>query len=238
MSERAFWKLDLKNISREAMLLALLFVAPFLALLVRLFLPLLAEALRPWISLEDHSPLVLMFIMNLGPLLTGMITGLLLVDEADDHVLPALAVTPPGKRGFLIHRLTAPYIWTVICLLPVPLISGIDIFLPVSRLIPIVLVLALGAPMEALIISAFAGNKIEAMAVGKMTGFLFLAPFIGWFAPGFWKFSGFPLPGLWPSLALFTAPGFGLFLLFLLPAVILNGLGIRLLLIRFERRID
>ncbi len=238
MTVNAFIKLDLKRISRELMLGVLLIVAPFLALMVRFFFPLLAGALSPWIKLESHAPLVLMFILNLGPLLTGMMTGLLLVDEADDHILQALAVTPPGKRGFLRHRLTAPYIWTVLCLLPVPFISGLDVMQTPERLVPVILILALGAPFEALIIAAFAGNKIEAMAVGKMTGFLFLAPFIAWFAPGPLKLLGSLLPGLWPSLALFSAPGYGLFLLLLLPSLILNGLGIRLLLFRFDRRVD
>jgi len=234
---KAFLKLDAKNISRDLMLLILLPVPLFLALLLRFGFPLLTEQLSPWTDLEKFSPLILMFILNLGPLLTGMVGGLLLVDEADDHVIPALAVTPPGKRGFLLYRLAVPFIWTLLVLQPVVVLSGLNPGWNRSLTLPYTLVTSLGAPLEALLIAVFARNKIEAMAVAKMTGILFMAPFVAWFAPGPWKFAGALFPGFWVSLSGFGdhSAGFGLFLL--LPSVLICGAAVRYLLIRFDKRI-
>ncbi|MBF9016293.1 MULTISPECIES: hypothetical protein [unclassified Oceanispirochaeta] len=238
MSEKAFILLDIKNISRDFILLVLLPVPLLLALILRLGFSALADLLRIWIDLETYSPLILMFILNMGPLLIGMIGGLLLVDEADDHVMPALAVTPPGRRGFLLHRLGAPYFWTALVLLPVPLLSGLEVEFSFARLLVLVLIVSLGAPLEALIIAVTAHNKIEAMAVGKMTGILFIAPFIAWFAPGNWKYLGGVLPGLWISLAGFEEMSFLKTVTLLMPALLLTSLAVLLLLRRFERRID
>lgn len=238
MSEKAFILLDIKNISRDFILFILLPVPLLLALLLRLGFSALADLLRVWIELESYSPLILMFILNMGPLLIGMIGGLLLVDEADDHILSALAVTPPGRRGFLMHRLGGPYFWTALVLLPVHIISGLTVDISFARLLVIVLIVSLGAPMEALIIAVTAHNKIEAMAIGKMTGILFAAPFIAWFAPGAWKYLGAILPGFWVSLSGFEERGFfGTLLRLLLALLLYVSLGL-LLLNRFERRID
>lgn len=236
MSEKAFLLLDLKNISRDIMLLALLPVPLILAFALRLGFSTLAGFLNQWIDFEKYAPLILMFILNLGPLLTGMISGLLLVDEADDHVLPALAVTPPGRRGFLIHRLLSPCIWSFLVLLPVPLLSGLAVNIPFYKLIPILVLSSFAAPVEALIIAVLAKNKIEAMAIGKMTGILFIAPFITWFVPGAWKFLGGIIPGFWVSLYAFTVDRGNAALL--LPPLLLNGIGIFYLLKRFDRRIS
>jgi fluoroquinolone transport system permease protein len=238
MTEKAFILLDIKNISRDFILIILLPVPLLLALILRLGFSALADLLRIWFDLETYAPLILMFILNMGPLLIGMIGGLLFVDEADDHVLPALAVTPPGRRGFLMHRLGAPYFWTALVLLPVPLISGLTVDLSFARLLPLVLIVSLGAPLESLIIAVTAHNKIEAMAVGKMTGILFMAPFIAWFAPGNWKYLGAILPGFWVSLAGFSQTGFLTTLTILLPALLLTITAVLLLLRRYERRID
>lgn len=238
MSEKAFLVLDVKNISRDFILMILLPVPLLLALILRLGFTSLADLLRTWFDLETYAPLILIFILNMGPMLIGMIGGLLFVDEADDHVMPALAVTPPGRRGFLIHRLGTPYFWTALVLLPVPLISGLPLVLSFPRLLAIVLVVSLGAPLEALIIAVTAHNKIEAMAVGKMTGIFITAPFIAWFAPGSWKYLGGILPGFWVSLAGFNQTGFITSLVLLLPALLLTITAVLFLLRRYERRID
>lgn len=235
MSEKAFLLLDIKNISRDIMLLILLPVPLVLAAALRLGFNSLAGLLDRWIDLETYAALIFMFILNLGPLLTGMISGLLLVDEADDHVLPALAVTPPGRRGFLIHRLVSPCIWSFLVLLPVPLLSGLPVEISFYKMIPILILSSFAAAMEALIIAVLAKNKIEAMAIGKMTGILFMAPFIAWFVPGPWKFLGGIIPGLWVSLYAFSGEAGKAALL--LPPLLLNGLGIFYLLKRFDRRI-
>jgi fluoroquinolone transport system permease protein len=234
---KAFLRLDVKNISRDVMLLVLLPVPLFLALLLRFGFQPLREVLIPWFDLGNYRKLILMFVLNMAPLLIGMVSGLLLVDEADDHVIPALAVTPPGRQGFLFYRLSSPYLWTVLILQPVPWLSGLSVSWSWALTIPLILINSLAAPMEAMIIAVFSHNKIEAMAVAKMTGILFMAPFIAWFAPGGWKFFGSILPGFWVALSGFTTYSNGMRLLVMTPALLLYTLAVLGLLRQFDRRI-
>lgn len=197
-------KLDKKNISRDFILFILLPVPLLLALLLKWGFSELAIFTSKWLDLYAYSPLFLIFLIVLGPLLTGMVSGLMLVDEADENIIPAIAVTPLGRKGYMLYRLTSPLIWSFLILLPVPIISGLA---EINYLfyIPIILLASLGATLEALLIAVLAGNKIEAMAMGKVTGILFIGPFIGWFAPSPWKFFAGVLPSFWVSESYFSA---------------------------------
>ena len=231
-------KLDLKNISREFILIILLPVPLFLALLLKIGFNPLVAFFSNWIDLSMYSSLFLIFLITMGPLLVGMMTGLMLVDEGDENILSAIAVTPLGRKGYLIHKLMTPFIWTFFTLIFVPLISGlwnINYF----YFFPIILTASLGAPLEALIISVLANNKIEAMAIGKMTGVLFIAPFISWFAPFPWKFLGGVLPSFWVSESFYSLKTGGIaFPVFISVGLLINCIFIILLLKKFNSRVD
>jgi fluoroquinolone transport system permease protein len=229
-------KLDVKNISRDFILIILLPVPVFLALILRFGLPYLSQFISQWIDLYLYSPLILIFLIVMGPLLTGMVSGLMLVDEADEKIIPAIAVTPLGRKGYMFYRLTAPFVWTFLILLPVPFLSGlagINYFF----YIPIIFTASFGAPLEALLIAVLAKNKIEAMAMGKVTGILFIAPFIGWFSPAPWKFSAGILPSFWVSESYYNIEGGGaLFPVYIAVGLLVHVFFIYLLLRKYNLR--
>ncbi len=227
MNGLSLLKLDIKNISRDFILMVLLPVPIFLALLLKFGLPQLIPLVSEWINLKSYTPLILIFLIIMGPLLTGMVSGLMLVDEGDENVVPAIAVTPLGRKGYIIYRLASPFVWTFLILLPVPYLSGLA---EINYLIyfPVILLASLGAPFEALFIAVLAKNKIEAMAMGKITGVLFIAPFISWFAPAPWKFLGGIFPGFWVAESYSTILQGGRILF---PAYIAAGFFIQVLFI-------
>ncbi|MDA3940212.1 MAG: hypothetical protein PF693_13055 [Spirochaetia bacterium] len=230
-------KLDIKNISRDFILMVLLPVPIFLALLLKFGLPQLIPLVSEWVNLNSFTPLILIFLIIMGPLLTGMVSGLMLVDEGDENVVPAIAVTPLGRKGYIMYRLTSPFVWTFLILLPVPYLSGLA---EINYLIyiPIILIASLGAPFEALFIAVLAKNKIEAMAMGKISGILFIAPFISWFAPAPWKFLGGIFPGFWVAESYFTVLQGGgiLFPAYITAGIFINSLFFYLLLKRYNLR--
>ncbi len=231
-------KLDIKTISRDFILILLLPVPLFLAILLRLGLQILQQFLLKWVDLIPFYPLILIFVIVLGPMLVGMVSGLMLVDEADENIIPAIAVTPLGKTGYLIHRLISPFIWTFLILLPVPLITGIadtNYFI----YIPVIFTASMGSPIEALLIAVLSRNKIEAMAIGKMTGLLITAPFISWFAPAPWKFIALILPSFWTSESYFSITQNSLlFPVYIGGGIIINGIFILFLLKKYHYKIN
>ena len=229
-------KLDIKNISRDFILMMLLPVPLFLALLLKYGLPHLSQLTSQWVDLYFYSPLILIFLIVMGPLLTGMASGLMLVDEADENIIPAISVTPLGRKGYMFYRLTAPFVWTFLILLPVPLLSGLAV-INYFFYIPIIFTASLGAPLEALLIAVLAKNKIEAMAMGKITGVLFIAPFLGWFAPAPWKFFAGILPPFWVSESYFNILSGGtLFPVYIAVGILIHIFIIFLLLRRYNYR--
>ncbi|MCK5674272.1 MAG: hypothetical protein KAH95_12905, partial [Spirochaetales bacterium] len=87
------------------------------------------------------------------------------------------------------------------------------------------------------LIAVLAKNKIEAMAMGKVTGVLFIAPFIGWFAPAPWKFSAGILPPFWVSESYFDIMSGGkLFPVYIVVGLLVHGSFIYLLLKRYNFR--
>jgi fluoroquinolone transport system permease protein len=238
MRVNALLQLDMKNISRDFILFILLPVPLFLALLLRFGFPALSVFVSEWIYLNNYNSLILMFLIIMGPLLTGMATGLMIVDENDENIVPAISVTPLGRSRYLIYRLLSPFVWSFVILLPVPVLSGlsgINYFLYV----PVILTASLGAPLEAIIIAVSAGNKIEAMAVGKVTGILFIAPFISWFAPLPWKFIGSFLPGFWTAESYFSiVKDSGPWPLYIAVGLMVNIAYITILLRKYNLRAD
>jgi len=238
MKSTELLKLDMKNISREVILLILIPVPVFFAFLLRFGLPLVVKLVDKWVDLYTFSPLFLIFFIIMGPLLTGMISGMMLVDEADEHVIPAISVTPLGRNGYIKYKLFTPFIWTFIILLPVPFLSGL-IEINYLYYLPIILILALGAPLEALLIAVLASNKIEAMAMGKMTGLLCIAPFISWFTHQPWKFLGGLIPSFWAAEAYFDIiNGGNMYFYYILLGLFISTIWIYLLLKKYNLRAD
>lgn len=73
--------------------------------------------------------------------------------------------------------------------------------MPVGRLIPVGIIAALEAPLLALFLAAFANNKVEGLAIYKLTSLIFLAPFIGYFGKSGWVYLAGILPPFWVSKA-------------------------------------
>ena len=228
---------DLRNVIREPMLLFLT-AGPFLlTLAIRWMLPFVAKYFESYIDLRIYYPLIAGFVLIFIPMLLGMLTGFLLLDERDDNVFMTLIVTPLAKNGYIAYRILLPtvisFIYTLIIL---PLINIVSIdFL---TLLPIALLAALEAPIAALYLVVFAGNKVEGLALSKALGIFMIAPLIGYFIDSKWKLLAGLIPFYWPVMTLVVGDylrldywiylGFGIFIHIIL---------LILLLRRFDKKI-
>jgi fluoroquinolone transport system permease protein len=148
------------------------------------------EILRPYYLLFD------LFLAVMTPLMFCFISAMVLLGEIDDKISSYMAVTPLGKNGYLISRLGIP---SVISLM-VTLIS-LNIF-PLTKLTTgmitgISILASFSGFIVSLMVVALSTNKVEGMAVTKLTGIFSLgipAPFlitgkiqyILSFLPSFW----------------------------------------------------
>ncbi len=235
----AFTRGDIKTIFRDGLLIASLLGPLFLALFIRLAFPWLADLSYDHLQLDLalHYPFALSFLIMFTPMMVGTMTGLILLDERDEHMLNYYAVTPLGQTGYLLYRLFIPAFSSFIfSFLVLPLASLIE--LNYMAIFPVAVLAAFQAPLVAVLMGAFAGNKVEGLTLTKGLGFLFAGPAAGYLAPHPWNYSGAIIPPFWITeafMASFTPdPAYAIYLL---GGFIVHIILLRYLLKRFINRV-
>ncbi|MCI3921027.1 hypothetical protein MO973_12355 [Paenibacillus sp. TRM 82003] len=193
-----FAGLDVKQLLREPML-AFTAVGPLLIiLLLRYAFPPLAER---WPAASAYEALIVGVALLLVPLLPGTMAGFLMLDERDEKLIPALSVTPLSKAGYFRYRIALPAVLSTFYAV---------LLLPLSRLVPVedlwgalpavAVMAALQAPLFALAMAAFAANKLEGLAISKLSGWVVFAPAL-LLLPEPYQWGAAALPTYWSAKA-------------------------------------
>ena len=231
---------DLRQANRDPMLEVLLY-APILILgLLRFGLPPLGETLLQYtgFDLTPHYPFVFSMVPMLMPLMVGMVVGFILLDERDEKILSAIAVTSLSRSTYLVYKTLLPLLYSSMLSFLSLHLAGQSLF-PLLLSAPGVIVASLLAPCIAFFLAAYAENKVTGLVLAKGAGFLLLFPVIAYLLPAQWTYLMAPAPTFWLSLH-FTALAEGSPLAW--PAL---GAGFLLLLVllvflirRFEKRAE
>lgn len=140
------------------------------------------------------SRYVVPVVLVLPATLIGWVTGFLLLEDRDDSVLLAVDVTPLGKMGFLTYR-------AAVTALLAALVTGValPLVLPaidVATALVVVLWVAAEAVLASAILPAIARNKVEGLALTKLTNITAVVPLVA-FLPWPWRFVAAPIPTFW-----------------------------------------
>lgn len=193
---------DLRNWFRDPLLTYILVLPFFYAVLVRLAVPVIATWLSPGIDLVPYYPVVLGFFAFTPPLTFGFMTGLLVLEEKEENVLAALWTTPLTGRGYLAYRGVSVAVLSFISMVLVVPVVGL-VAVPVHVLLSAAAVGSLWAIGTVLLISTFASNTVEGLAVGKFVGFSIMIPvFAISIVPEPFQFLAGLDPVYWPFKAL------------------------------------
>lgn len=219
-------------IRRDPMLILLL-LAPFLAgtafffglpVLASWLLPAFGFDLSPWYALAD------MLVLVLTPMLAGVLCGFLMLDERDEGVGLYYSVTPLGGAGYLFSRLMLPIVWSVV-IAPVLMLLFSLSRPDMLRVLAIALTGSVFGSTCTLLLLAFAGNKVEGLAVSKMLGLFMLPMLVPFVTDSPWGVLAGIFPAYWMG-ALIKGP------LYALPAGLAVGLiWLVLLYMRMCRRL-
>jgi fluoroquinolone transport system permease protein len=165
---------DAMNVSRDPMLI----FACVLSLLPSLGLWLGGDAIDRAGAGAGINGLSFYFVplaLLLPAFLVGWVTGFLLIEDRDDGPLLALDVTPVGKEGFLIYRLTMSAVLVIAITA-----MAIQLLLPTAAIWLKLLVLVAtpaDAALSAIVLLALARNKVEGLALTKLTNLAAIVPF-------------------------------------------------------------
>ena len=204
----AFARNDARNLTRDAFLAYLLGMPYVLVLAGRWLIPVLTAWLQARFAYDivPLYPLLLgfMFILQ-GPLMFGVVIGLMMLDERDEDTLTALRVTPFPLTHYALYRLAlAAALGTAFVLVATPL-TGVMPPTVWPALAPIGLLSGLLGAASALALATFAGNKVEGIALMKGIGLFLVGPLAAYFAPAPLGLLAGLLPSYWPVKAFWAA---------------------------------
>lgn len=206
---------------------------------LRVLVPVIRDLIEKYLRFDvtPHLPFFYSFIIFVPAMMGGMLIGFLLIDDRDSGILLYWSVTPAGKTGFLLFRCTVPlvlgYFFTII-FLTLPAFITIGHF---QRFL-VSFIAALNGIIITLVLGAFAGNKIEAMAIAKALGILEIGPIVGYLVPEPWAYIAGILPPFWISRAFlaFQDGATGRGLLFSLAGFLLSAAMIMVLVRIFKKK--
>jgi fluoroquinolone transport system permease protein len=237
---RGLLRSDVKNVARAPMLLmSALVPLVILAPLLRFTYPWLVELTArefPGFDLAAYSGLFVAFLILLTPYLLGWVVGFMLVEERDEGILAAIAVTPLSKEGFLLYRASLPVVVATVAAFAAVMLSQLPRPDPFLLACAIVLA-ATEAPVMAAFLGATAGNRVEALAMAKFAGLALASPMAClWDSP--WHYAAGVLPPFWVGKLLFAPPSHpGLTAAMLIGAAVLHGVYLGLFMWRFRQRL-
>ncbi|MGM9590149.1 MAG: hypothetical protein ACI3V0_08275 [Faecousia sp.] len=217
----------LKLIRQDRMLLAA-GVAPLLAgIAIRYAVP-FAEGslvrltgtqavLAPYYALFD------LFLASLTPAMFCFIAAMVMLEERDDHIDRYLSATALGRNGYFLSRIVLPALAAFVVT---------AILLPVFHLSPLsaaaIPLLSLAGSLQGMIIGllivTISSNKLEGMAITKLSSLMMLGAVIPYFVPAPFCLGFSFLPSFWMGKAMMERN-----LLYLLPSIAAAGCWIAVL---------
>jgi fluoroquinolone transport system permease protein len=207
---------DLKNVRRDSLLVWALALPLVMALVIRTLVPEVAALLQAQFAfdLAPYYSLIMSAFVLMTPTTVGMVVGFLLLDERDNQVLFALLVTPVSLIGFVLYRLSAPVILSIVMTLIGYPIAGLTPIAPFDLLM-VALLGAFNGPLVALFLAGFAENKVAGFAILKLLNGVLMLPIAAFFVEERLQAVAGIIPAYWPLKVFWLAAaghGYGWYL--------------------------
>ena len=154
----------------------------------------LPVVLTPYYGLFD------IFFASLTPVMFCFIAAMVVLEEHDDHIDRYLLITGLGRSGYFISRMILPAILALVMTVILLPVSGL-----IKRSVVDILLLSLTGSLQgiviALLIVTISSNKLEGMAVTKLSSLMMFGAVMPFFAPASFARCGFFLPSYWMGKA-------------------------------------
>ena len=213
---------------RHDMMLLAAGLAPILAgFAIRFVIPLMEKALCNYLGVSSvmlpYYGILDIFYSALTPAIFCFITAMIMLEERDDHIDKYLFVTGLRRSGYYISRIVLPAVasfMVTLILLPIFKLSSLSM----ADIILLSLTGTLQGVIIALLIIRVSSNKLEGMAVTKLSSLIMFGALVPYFVPAPLCYSLSFIPSFWTGKAIEQGN-----LLYMLPAVVISGIWITIL---------
>lgn len=221
---------------RRDMMLFAACLAPILAgIFFRFAIPFLETVLIDCFHISaiisPYYKLIDILFAMLSPAMFCFVSAMISLEEVDEKTAAYLFVTPLGRNGYLVARFCIPSavaFFITVALLPVFKLTSLS---PID-----IVLLAAGGTLQGIIISllilTLSSNKLEGMAVSKLSTLMLFGAAIPFFMKSDIQYVLSPLPTYWIGKAIFEN-----MLIYMLPAFALSAIGIYFLLKRYLHKV-
>ena len=184
----------------------------------------LEKIMSPYYSLFD------ILFAAITPVIFCFVAAMVMLEEHDDHIDRYLFVTSLGRRGYFFSRIVIPALAAF---------AITAILLPIFRLSDLsaakILILSLAGTLQGIIIAlmvvALSSNKLEGMALTKLSSLLMFGVLAPYFIPKPYSYLLFFMPSYWTGMLITEDE-----LLFVLPIVAVSAIWIVVLWRKYRTR--
>lgn len=161
-------KNDYRQIIREPIML-LLFVLPiFIPVIFKLILTFFIPFVKNYFvfRFEPYHSYIFSFTLVLIPAMLGAVTGFMMLDEKDGKISELMSITPLGKMGYLINRMSFSFIATFIYTLFTYYVLNIY-HIPILTLLFLSMLLGLYAFVIGSLLFVLSDDKVQGLTYAK-----------------------------------------------------------------------
>lgn len=238
-------KNDMRLIRRELILITLLLFVVYIAVVLKFLLPwansyladkgFLPNATIPHALSYYYPIIVAFFLLYMGGMLAGAVSGFLALSEKDDGTAVAMLVTPVSPRKFITYRIVITTIISFVIIMFQFYIVGI-LVLPFWQMVLIAIGGSLFGPIIMLFLAGFADGKLQGMGYGKFLSLGGLFVLLSWFVKEPLQYLFGIFPPYWISKAYWLVlDGHSSWLIALVVGIVLQLVMIKLLMRKFEK---
>lgn len=194
------FKQMLLQVKKDAMLV-MVCLAPILAgLFVRFGIPqaenLLCKVLEKDMFLAPYYIIFDFLLFMVTPVMFAFVGALVMLGEIDDTTAAYMSVTPVGKSGYVVARLIYPMVLSFT--VTIMLVSSCHLTnITFSTIVLGSIFQVLLSLCISFMIVALSSNKVEGMAVGKVSSVTMLGMFVPFFIKGKIQYVASILPSFW-----------------------------------------
>ena len=179
--------LHMLKLIRHDMMLFAAGLAPLLAgIAIKFGVPFLEKMLVSYTGAEavltPYYGLFDIFFASIAPAMFGFIAAMVMLEERDDHIDRYLFITGLGRKGYLVSRVVIPALGAFVitaALLPLFRLSALS----AAGIVLLALTGTLQGIIIALLIVALSSNKLEGMAITKLSALMILGAVVPYFVP-------------------------------------------------------
>lgn len=229
------FRMFIQQILEDSMLVVVC-IAPILtAFFFRFGIPFIEKTLCEYFHnatiLADYYLLFDCFLCLITPYMFCFASSMVMLTEYDENMTSYMAVTPVGKSGYILSRLLFPALISVLASLLLLRLFSLTLWTFGMAVIACFLTGVLSIAISLLLFS-FSRNKVEGMAMAKLSGLMMLGLLVPFFFVSQVQYWFSALPSFWIAKFIMEQNS-----LFLLPALLSLLMWIYPLYQKFNKKI-